>query len=141
MRRYGWLTTLFLVAPLVAGQPPDAPVKAQQLQILEDGFGEPQIVMLKSMPPQFNLTLKREMPTPGWEFAVDSLDIDPVAGRIVARLTEKPPGGIVAQVVTPAWLRLELGTLVPGRYVVELRVRRRAGEKYRPEQALILDAR
>lgn len=141
MRRLGCAVAVVWSLVAFAGQPPEPGTKARELRVTEGAFKNPQIAVLKSMPPQFHLSLEKEMPTPGWELGVDSLEIDAEAGRIVARLTERAPTGMVAQVVTPTWVRLELGTLDPGRYLIELRVRRSASEKYRAEHVLIVDAR
>ena len=114
--------------------------KAMRLEPLEPAFEPPQIEMAKTMPPRFSVALEREMPTPGYTFTVDGLDVDPEARRIVARVTQHRPEGMVAQVLTPAWLKLDLGVLEPGRYFLELYLREDAGGKHRPAQAILLEA-
>jgi len=114
--------------------------KAIDLRVRPSAFDEPHIEMAKSMPPQFSVALSREMPTPGYTFSVDSLDIDPQARRIVARVTQRAPAGMVAQVMTRTWLKLDLGVIDPGRYFLELYVRDDAASKHRPELAALLEA-
>jgi hypothetical protein len=87
-----------------------------------------EIHVLESDPPRFELVLTREMPTPGYRFEIDSLEVDAEAGRIVAKVTDVPPDGMVAQVITPTRLRLSLGTLPVGRYVLEIRTCRGTGD-------------
>jgi len=113
---------------------------ALKLEVVEPVFGSPQIVVLKSMPPQFDLTLVREMPSAGWKLEVDAIDVDADAQRIVARVTEVAPQGMAAQVLTPTWLRLSLGALKPADYVLEIRIRRGTDGEYVLAQALALHA-
>ena len=107
----------------------------------EPDFRKPRIVVEESDPPGFQLVLEREMPTPGWTFERDEIRIDRDEGRIVVRLTEIGPAGIVAQVITTTELRVVLGPLDAGHYVVELRTRRDPSGEHRPAAAFVLIAR
>jgi hypothetical protein len=109
--------------------------------LVEPAFSDPRILVAKSMPPQFDLLLEREMPTPGWSFVVDAIELDEEGRRIVARITEVGPTGNVAQVITKTACRLGLGRLRPGSYVLELRTRRAPTDEHRLSQALVLAAR
>jgi len=113
---------------------------ATRLAVPDPPFRDAQVVPAKSMPPQFRVNLTRDMPTPGWKFEVDSVEIDAELGRIVARVTEHAPGGIVSQVIKPTRLDLELGILPRGGYVLEIWVRRGADSDYRRLQAIVLVA-
>ena len=113
---------------------------AMRLTVPDGPFRDAQVVMAKSMPPQFQVNLTRDMPTPGWKFEVDSVEIDGKSGRIVARVTEHAPGGVVSQVIKPTRLSLNLGVLSRGDYLLELWVRRGAGSDYRRLQAIVLVA-
>jgi hypothetical protein len=113
--------------------------RARSLRLEPAWFDGPEIVAGKSLPPQFELVLEREAPTPGYAFEIDSLDVNPAERRIRVRFTEKRPEGLVAQVITPTRMRVELGALEPGAYVLELWLRR--GDGYEPVQALVLSAR
>ena len=97
--------------------------------------------MAKSMPPQFTVALSREMPTAGWSFAVDTIEVDEDSRRIVAKVTQSAPKDMAAQVLTPTWLNLNVGTLAPGRYFLELFVRDDAGAKHLPSHAVLLEAK
>ena len=86
------------------------------------------LVVLESMPPQFALVIPRTMPTPGWSTKVDQVRIEREHGRIVAKVTEREPDGIVAQVLTKAELHVTLGYVPVGKHGFELYVRRGRGE-------------
>jgi hypothetical protein len=115
--------------------------KASSLAIADPAFHDPEIRVLESAPTQFEIVLEREMPTPGWTFTVDAVETDEKTGRIVARVTENRPKGIVAQVITPGRLELRVGSLAKGRYVFEIWLRRGAATNHRPAHTLILSAR
>jgi hypothetical protein len=104
----------------------------------EAAYEKVSLSMAKSQPPQFDLMLVREMPTPGWKIEVDALDIDEKDRRIVVRITEHRPGGMVAQVMTPTKLTVPLGELTPGSYFVEIWVRRGKKGTFAPTAALVL---
>lgn len=121
------------------GDPPRT--MAMVLSIAEPAFGEPKVMMAKSMPPQFTVVLEREMPTPGWSFTVDSIETDEQARRIVANLSEIGPEGITAQVITRTSCHIPLGSIDKGRYLLEIRLRRGSSGEHRLAQALVVDAR
>ena len=115
--------------------------RAVRMVVPESTIHDVEIAMSKSMPPQFHITFKRDVPTPSWSLALDSLELDETSRRIVARVTEaRSSGGISAQVITGRSLKLDLGTLAPGNYVLEIHVRRGTDGAYRPEHAMILAA-
>lgn len=111
---------------------------ATRLEVAGHPFGEPRVQVLESQPPQFDLVFRREMPTPGFELRVDSIETE--GGRIVARITELAPEGMVAQVITPTELRLSLGAVAPGRYLLEIHTRRGEDGVYLLADALVLTA-
>lgn len=129
---------LFACAPSGADGPGE---RATRLTVREPGFSRAEIVVLKSLPPKFELVLQREMPTPGWSFEQDDVEVDAEAGRIVVRLSEIAPKGVVTQVLTLTACRIPLGTLEPGRYVVEIRLRRGSSGRHEPVHALVVEAR
>ena len=106
----------------------------------ERPFGDPRIQVLESYPPQFEIVLSRDMPTPGYTFRIDSLEVDEQRGRIVAKVTEVTPQGMVAQVITKTELRLHVGSLRARRYVVEIWTRRGADAEHALVQAMVLVA-
>ncbi len=119
------------------GAPGQIGQMANNLQVAETPFTNPQVMMAKSLPPAFFLSLVREMPTPGWSFEVDSVERE--GDRIVARVTEKRPDGMAAQVMTPTSLRVPLGRLPTGMFLLIIETRRDE-ETYRPIQGLIVEA-
>ena len=123
-RRAFALPPLALLLACAAGYTKDPGTRASGLDWARPGFEDARIRVLESDPPQFEVVLTREMPTPGFRFEIDALDVDAGHGRITARVTEVPPDGIVAQVITPAKLRLSLGSIPIGRYVLEIWIRR-----------------
>jgi hypothetical protein len=112
---------------------------ATRLATPEPRFGAPRIEVLESAPPQFEIVLTREMPTPGYRFEIDSLQVDADTGRIVAKVSEIAPEGMVAQVITPAELRLNVGSLPVGDWVLVIWTRRGNAE-HRLAAALALRA-
>ena len=79
------------------------------------------------------------MPTPGWTFEIDSVEI--AGDRIVAKITEVRPDGMVAQMIAPGTARIPLGSLDRGSYVLEIRSRRDRRRDHRPAFAAVVLAR
>jgi hypothetical protein len=100
-----------------------------------------EVVAEESGPTRFTLVVKREMPTPGWTFQIDTVEVDADSQRVTVKLTEAAPVGMVAQVLTPARIEIPLGTIEPGAYFVELWTRREAGKPHGPSHALLMIAR
>jgi hypothetical protein len=117
------------------------PLPALSLELREPAFREPRIMIATSMPPQFEILLDRDMPTPGWTFVVDGVSVDEDGGRLVADVSEIGPEGVVTQIITAMTCRIPLGRLSRGRYVLEIRLRRGAMGPHAPVQAFVLDAR
>ncbi|HKQ62655.1 MAG TPA: protease complex subunit PrcB family protein [Candidatus Polarisedimenticolaceae bacterium] len=120
------------------GGPPGTAPPARTLMVRGDAFTDPEVVTLKTLPPKFELLLRREMPTPGWSFVVDSVEVDEAKGRIVAKVSEIAPEGVTAQVITRTELRLPLGTLQARHHVLELYLRRGASGEHALVQAIVL---
>ncbi len=140
MRALICLTLLVLSVTVWAGGGPTGP-RATSLTLVEATFEDPQVIVATSMPPQFEISFTRSMPTTGWDHALDSVTVDQQPRRIVAKLTEIRPSGISAQVITPTKCRVPLGRLAPGRYLLELWVRRGADQPHTLAQALVVIAR
>ena len=143
-RLMGFAALILLgLAPACAAANAEGPVgsRATSLTIARVAFHDPQVLVAKSMPPQFEIVLTREMPTPGWSFVVDSLTVDETSGRIVAKLSEIGPTETTSQVITPTQCRLQLGTLEPGSYVLEMWRRRGTSGAHALAQALVVIAR
>jgi len=114
---------------------------ASKMWIPETRIRGVEIVADESEPTEFTLVVEREMPTPGWTFQIDTVEVDPDTPRVTVKLTEAAPGGIVSQVLTPARIEIPLGTIEPGTYFVELWTRRDAGKPHQPGDALVIGAR
>ena len=140
MKRTTWVLPGLLVAVCAVGAAEDATGRAMRLDVGRGPFQNPAVVMQKSYPPKFVIVLTREMPTPGYRFDVDSLELDEERGRVVARVTEVRPEGMVAQVITKAELRLPIGSPKTGRYVLELWTRRGTEGRHQLTQAMVLVA-
>jgi hypothetical protein len=141
MRRILWSLSLCTLALAVAGEPGPTETSATSLTIAEPAFRDPQVLVAMSMPPQFDLVLDRDMPTPGWSFTVDEVAVDLEHGRIVARISEVAPQGASAQVITETTCRVPLGKLPGGTYWLELWLRRGTALPHTPAQALVIHAR
>jgi iron complex transport system ATP-binding protein len=113
---------------------------ALRLETPAGALGHPTIVTLKTMPPGFDVVFMPEMPTAGCSFVVDSLEVDEAARRISARATLRRPAEVAAQVVTPTPLRLSLGSLARGRYVLEVWLRDDPEAAHHPAEVLLLEA-
>ncbi len=121
-------------------EPAAGPPAATRLVPAEPSYRWAEARVLESLPPQLVVELKAEMPTPGWSLTVDSVEVDPNAGRIVLRITEAGPSGIVAQVITPTRVQANLGSVPVGRYCLEVWTRRAAQGSYSLAQSLALAA-
>jgi hypothetical protein len=88
----------------------------------------------------FRVALKRDMATPGFKLEVDGVQIDGKTSRIVVRVTERPPAGMAAQVITPTAVTIPLGRLTRGSYILEIQMRRGNSGEYGPAHALVLSA-
>lgn len=130
-----------VVALAAAGGPAAGEPSATALAVVEPTFREPEVRVAMSMPPQFEVVFQREMPTPGWSFTVDAVEVDEEASRILARITEVAPEGISLQVITETACRVPLGKLEPGLYSFELWVRRGDEGPHVLTQSLVLRAR
>lgn len=114
--------------------------RAMSLTLLPQEIRDLSVITLESMPPQFVIRGVREMPTPGWKFTLDSVDVDPALGRILVKVTDIAPTGIVPQVITPTPIDLRLGSVPVGRYVVEVRTRRERRRRHALLQAFAVEA-
>ncbi len=140
MRAWIWAVLLVPFVTVQAGGGPIEP-RATALALVEATFGSPQVIVATSMPPQFEISFTRNMPTTGWDHAVDSVIVDQETRRIVAKVTEIRPSGMSAQVITPTKCSVPLGRMVPGRYLLELWVRRGADQPHTLSQAQVVSAR
>ena len=140
MRALIWTTLFVLAVSAQAGGGPMEP-RATALSVVEPTFESPKILVATSNPPQFEITFRRRMPTPGWQHTIDNVTVDPEKRRIVAKVTEVPPTGVAAQMITPTDCRVPLGRLSPGRYSLELWVRRGTEQPHTLSQALVVVAR
>lgn len=119
---------------------PPATAHASRLGLLPASLNKLELISLPSTPTQFVLRAEREMPTPGWTFHIDAVQVEST-GRISVRVTDIPPAAdAVISVIAPAVLSVQLGTLRVGRYVVELLSRRSPAEPYRLLQAVVIEA-
>jgi len=135
-----WFVGALILGTVVTARA-GGPGAATALSIAEPAFRDPQVVVAMSMPPQFEVVFVREMPTPGWSFAVDGVEIDAKSGRITAKISDIPPGGPTAQVITKTKFRLPLGKLSAGVYSLELWLRRGSEGQHALAQALVVRAR
>lgn len=127
------LSHLFL-ALVLFGSP------AQRLAPYPAPFDTPIIAASETEPREFELVLTRELPSPAWTLTLDALEVDKEKRRIIAEVTEQSSGGMAAQVIVKRELRLSLGSIEAGFYVVELRLRRGTKKPHVPVQSLVLRA-
>lgn len=143
MKPWFWFSISFVAiaswVSIAAAGAPDAP-PATRLVVPEPAFYGATTTAAGTDVSRFRVVFKRDMPTPGYRFEVDGVEVDTVAGRIEVRVTEVAPDGMVAQVITPAELAIQLGPLDVRTYVLEIRLRRRGESDYRLSHATVLSA-
>ena len=130
------LPLLLAIQPARAGGGPAAPAATSLTVVRSEAF---KLVKLDGSPPTFVAELTQQMPTPGWTFRIDSVETH--GDRIVAKLTEIRPQGMVVQMIAPGTAEIPLGSLTRGRYVLEIRSRRNPQADHRPAFATVLLAR
>ena len=113
--------SILLVAP-AAGGDGEALKSAFELEVRPSALSAVEVVTMESAPPLFALKAKLELPSPGYEPVVKSLQKADARGRMVATVTVKRLPGSWAQVVTKKAIRIDLGTLKPGSYAVDVDV-------------------
>jgi len=116
-----------------------APLPVTTVSVVDSGVAEPlTLARGEGSPACFVAEWTHTMPTPGWTFELDRLNID--GDRIGVELTAIRPEGMVAQVEAPGRATIELGVLPRGRYFLEIRLRRGKEQPHRPAFAAVLDA-
>ncbi len=130
------LPLLLAIQPAGAGGEPAAPAATSVTVVRSEAF---KLVKLDGSPPTFVAEFTQQMPTPGWTFRIDSVETH--GDRIVARLTETRPQGMVVQMIAPGTAKIPLGSLKRGRYVLEIRSRRNPEASHRPAFATVILAR
>ena len=128
-----------LVCVLLAGAPPAASGIATSITLPEPAFRGPVIQRMEGVEPRFELQLTREMPSPGWRFEIESVHVE--EGRIYVEINEVAPDGLVSDVMTKTRCAIPIDALAPGRYSVELWLRRNGKGEHHLAQALVLMAR
>ncbi|MHC4512133.1 MAG: hypothetical protein ACYTGW_09900 [Planctomycetota bacterium] len=125
------LTALAALVPLVAAthmglsdqdtkKRPKPPKGAKHLVHMENWVRRVKIETMESAPPQFAVVLTVSMPTPLWKLKVDKVARPDADGRIKVSITGTRPAGLLPQVVTDAKIRVPLGRLPKGRYLLEV---------------------
>jgi hypothetical protein len=130
------LALLGLLAALAGARP--GPHTALSLRLVEPAFRDIRIVEQPSCPPMFDVELTADMPDAGWQLAVDRVSEPDAAGRIAVEITAARAEGAAAQVVTPRSVRVPLGCLRKGGYLLDVHLRRVAGAAYERVQAIVL---
>jgi hypothetical protein len=123
--------------PLLAGE--IAPAATQVAVVRSEAADPLKLVTTEGSPSTFTIEFTQQMPTPGWTFQIDSVDTQ--GDRIVAKMTEIRPTGMVVQMIAPGTAKIPLGSLERGRYVLEIRSRRDPSREHRPTFAGVLLAR
>ncbi len=130
------LPLLLAIQPARAGGEPAAPAATSLTVVRSEAF---KLVKLDGSPPTFVAEFTQQMPTPGWTFRIDSVETH--GDRIVVKLTETRPQGMVVQMIAPGTAKIPLGSLTRGRYVLEIRSRRNPQADHRPAFSTVLLAR
>jgi len=113
---------------------------AMSLNARENWVEQVEITLLKSNPPQFNVALSVQMPTPGWKLKVDEVGQPDAHGRIQVKVTGTGPQGIVAQVISSETISVTLGRIQSGEYLLELWYRNTGQTEYKRRGVAMLHA-
>ena len=116
------------------------PKGAMHLVQMENWVQRVRIRTMESMPPQFAVILTVAMPTPGWKLTVDKLSAADADKRIRVDLRGKRPDGAWPQVITNTDVRVPLGVLPKGRYLLDVFGRYDAGEAYQRRGVVMVQA-
>jgi hypothetical protein len=130
---------VFAACPVVVGGGPEEPAAKTLTVVRPETADTFKLVQLEGTLTEFVAEWTRQMPTPGWTFEIDAVDV--VEDRIVVKLTEVRPEGMVVQMLAPGTAKIPLGSLPPGRYVLEIRSRRSPQTDHRPAYATVIVAR
>jgi hypothetical protein len=125
------LTALAALVPLVAATHMELsdqdtkktrkpPRGAKHLVQMENWVRRVKIETMESAPPQFAVVLTVAMPTPLWKLKVDKVAKPDADGRIKVSITGTRPAGMLPQVITNTKIRVPLGRLPKGRYLLEV---------------------
>ena len=111
-----------------------------ELSEVAPGVAEPlRLERVEGEPARFVAEWTHTMPTPGWTFVLDAMEID--GNRIVVRLTGIRAEGMLPQVEAPATAAIPLGALERGRYFLEIELRLDKLRDHRPAFAAVVEAR
>ncbi len=116
------------------------PKGAMHLVQMENWVQEVKIRTMESAPPQFAVILTVAMPTPGWKVKVDKVSAADAAKRIQIYITGERPVGMTPQVITNTDIRVPLGVLPKGNYLLDVFGRYDAGEAHERRGVVMLEA-
>jgi hypothetical protein len=135
MRRIPPLLLAALVASVGVALARPGPDTANMLKLAPPAF-DLALKGLPACPTPFELSLKRDMPDPGWSLKVDKFDRK--AGWVVVHVTATRQDGLFPQVITPASASVNLGRFKKGPHVLEIHYRTGPEAKYELAQVALL---
>ena len=113
---------------------------ARHLVQMENWVQKVKIRTMESAPPQFAVILTVAMPTPGWKLTVDKIGASDAHKRIRVDLTGKLPKGMWPQVITNTDIRVPLGVLPKGNYLLDVFGRYDAGQAHQRKGVVLVRA-
>jgi len=134
----GLASTLVLAAVTPSAGSGDG--SATRLKVAEQEVAVDEIRVLESLPPQFEVVLQKRMPSAGWSLTATDVHVDPETRTVRVTITEDPPKGMAAQVISAVRVGANLGSLEPGRWLLEIWTRRGAEGRPRRAHAVVLQA-
>ncbi len=141
MRTVLLLALVVLAHALVARAEDKPPPVAWSVHALPSSVKLKSVETMESAPPQFALNLMVDMPEPQWKLKLLKADKPDAEGRIRVRIKGTRPKGVgLPQVITATPLRVPLGALRAGRYVVDV-ILDMDDIGVRPVGAILLSAR
>ena len=115
----------------------DAKKLAWNLSKMDNWVRKVEIETMESAPPQFAVQLWLWMPSPGWKLEVDKVDPQK-DGNILVKVTGRRPKGMGPAVMTKTKLRVTLGKLAKGEYLLDVWGRLDKTEKHRRKGVVLL---
>ena len=131
---------LIFLAQQVYGASRKASKGAMHLVQMENWVQEVKIRTMESAPPQFAVILTVAMPTPGWKLTVDKVSAPDAEKRIRVDLGGKRPDGAWPQVITNTDIRVPLGVLPKGNYLLDVFGRYDAGKAHERKGVVLVQA-
>ena len=107
---------------------------------MDNWVREVKVETMESAPPQFAVNLSLWMPSPGWKLEVDNVERQR-DGRVLIKVTGQRPKGMLPAVMSKKVLRIVLGSLPKGEYLLDVWGRLDKSKEHRRKGIALLRAK